>query len=272
MWTVRSLAQVDRRPRSGLLTSSDHMSIELFLLLMAIGLATGTLIGAVGVGGVLLVPALVLLGGLDVHDATPVATLSFLFTGIAGTAAYSRQRRIDWPTARWLLLFAIPGAVGGASTNVFLSSTSVTVVIAVTLTAAAVRSLRRTPADSNGRTLGLAALAVIGAAVGFGSTLSGTGGPVLLIPVMLLGGAGVKLAVSSSQPIQVPIAIFGAASFLAYGSLDWQLALSLGTAQGLGTVVGARISDRLPVEMLLRLVTWALVASAAVFAVKAFTG
>ncbi len=249
------------------------MSIELFVLLMAIGLATGTLIGAVGVGGVLLVPALVLLGGLDVHDATPVATLSFLFTGTAGTVAYSRQRRIDWPTARWLLLFAIPGAVGGASTNVALSSTSVTVVIAVTLTAAAVRSLRRAPgSDSNGRTLGLAALALIGAVVGFGSTLSGTGGPVLLIPVMLLGGAGVKLAVSSSQPIQVPIAIFGAASFFAYGSLDWQLALSLGAAQGVGTVVGARISDRLPGEMLLRLVTWALVVSAAVFAVKAITG
>jgi hypothetical protein len=249
------------------------MSIELFLLLMAIGLATGTLIGAVGVGGVLLVPALVLLGGLDVHDATPVATLSFLFTGIAGTVAYSRQRRIDWPTARWLLLFAIPGAVGGASANVALSSTSVTVVIAITLTAAAVRSLRgASDSDPNGRTLGLAALAVIGTVVGFGSTLSGTGGPVLLIPVMLLGGAGVRLAVSSSQPIQVPIAIFGAASFLAYGSLDWQLALSLGTAQGLGTVIGAGISERLPVEMLLRLVTWALVASAAVFAVKAFTG
>jgi uncharacterized membrane protein YfcA len=249
------------------------MSIELFLLLMAIGLATGTLIGAVGVGGVLLVPALVLLGGLDVHEATPVATLSFLFTGIAGTVAYSRQRRIDWPTTRWLLLFAIPGAVGGASTNVALSSTSVTVVIAVTLTAAAVRSLQGT-SDSGpkGSKLGPATLAVIGAVVGFGSTLSGTGGPVLLIPVMLLGGAGVKLAVSSSQPLQVPIAIFGAASFLAYGSLDWQLALSLGAAQGVGTVVGARISDRLPGEMLLRLVTWSLVASAAVFAVKAFTG
>jgi len=249
------------------------MSIELFLLLMAIGLATGTLIGAVGVGGVLLVPALVLLGGLDVHEATPVATLSFLFTGIAGTMAYSRQRRIHWPTTRWLLLFAIPGAVAGASTNVALSSTSVTVVIAVTLTAAAVRSLRGSPdSDQKRSKLGPAALAVIGAVVGFGSTLSGTGGPVLLIPVMLLGGAGVKLAVSSSQPLQVPIAIFGAASFLAYGSLDWQLALSLGTAQGVGTLVGARISDRLPVEMLLRLVTWALVVSAAVFAVKAFTG
>lgn len=249
------------------------MSIELFLLLMAIGLATGTLIGAVGVGGVLLVPALVLLGGLDVHEATPVATLSFLFTGIAGTLAYARRRRIHWPTTRWLLAFAIPGAVAGASTNVALSSTSVTVVIAVTLTAAAVRALRGTSdTDPNGSTFGPAALAVIGAVIGFGSTLSGTGGPVLLIPVMLLGGAGVKLAVSSSQPIQVPIAIFGAASFLAYGSLDWQLALSLGIAQGLGTVVGARISDRLPVEMLLRLVTGALVASAAVFAVKVITG
>ena len=250
------------------------MSIVTLLLLLAISLVTGALIGGLGVGGVLLVPALVLVGGLEVHDATPVATLSFLFTGIAGTVAYSRQRRIHWPTTRWLLLFAIPGAVGGASTNVALSATSVTVVIAVTLTAAAVHSLRgASDADPMGkRALGLGALAVIGAVVGFGSTLSGTGGPVLLIPIMLLGGAGVSLAVSSSQPIQVPIAIFGAASFLAYGSLDWQLALSLGSAQGLGTVVGARISHRLPVEMLLRLVTWALVTSAVVFAVKAFTG
>jgi len=249
------------------------MSIELFLLLTVIGLATGTLIGAVGVGGVLLVPALVLIGGLDVHDATPVATLSFLFTGVVGTVAYARRRRIHRPTTKWLLLFAMPGAVAGAFTNVALSATAITVVIAATLVAAAVQSPRgASDTDLSGRALGPAALAVMGLLVGFGSTLSGTGGPVLLIPVMLLAGAGVELAVSSSQPIQVPIAIFGAASFLLHGSLDWQLALSLGSAQGVGTVVGARVGARLPVEMLRRLVTWALVASAAVFAVKAFAG
>lgn len=241
---------------------------------MAIGLVTGALIGTVGIGGVLLVPALVLIGGLAVHDATPIATLSFLFTGVAGSAAYARQQRLDWSITKWLLVASVPGAFAGAATNVALSATAITIAIAGMLGAAAAQSFRDPTATSSmqRRSIGVRALIVVGVVVGFGSTLSGTGGPVLLIPVMLLAGSTVGLAVFASQPIQIPIAIFGAASFLAYGSLDWKLALALGLAQGLGAVAGARISSRLPIETLRRLVAWALVASAVLFMVKAVTG
>lgn len=241
---------------------------------MAIGLVTGALIGTVGIGGVLLVPALVLIGGLAIHEATPIATLSFLFTGIAGSLAYARQRRIDWSITKWLLAASVPGAVAGAATNVALSATGITLVIAGMLGAAAAQSFRdpNTRSSVRTRSLGVGALIVIGVLVGFGSTLSGTGGPVLLIPVMLLAGSTVGLAVSASQPIQIPIAIFGAASFLAYGALDWKLALALGVTQGIGAIAGARISNRLPIESLRRLVAWALVASAAIFIFKAITG
>ena len=241
---------------------------------MAIGLVTGALIGTVGIGGVLLVPALVLIGGLAVHEATPIATLSFLFTGIAGSFAYTRQRRIDWSITKWLLVASVPGAVAGAATNVALSATAITIAIAGMLSAAAAQSFRDTTARSfvSRRSLGVSALIVIGVVVGFGSTLSGTGGPVLLIPVMLLAGSTAGLAVSASQPIQIPIAIFGAASFLAYGALDWELALALGVTQGLGVLAGARIASRLPVETLRRLVAWALLISAAIFTLKAITG
>jgi hypothetical protein len=246
------------------------VSVETFVVLMAIGLVTGALIGTVGIGGVLLVPALVLIGGLVVHEATPIATLSFLFTGIAGSLAYARQGRIDWSVTKWLLVASIPGALAGAATNVALSTTAITLVIAGMLGAAAIQSFRDPTAPSSvRRSIGVGTLIAIGVVVGFGSTLSGTGGPVLLIPVMLLAGSTVGLAVSASQPIQIPIAIFGAASFLAYGALDWKLALSLGVAQGLGVVAGARISSRLPIETLRRLVAWALVASAAIFILKA---
>jgi len=250
------------------------VSVETLVALMAIGLITGALIGTVGVGGVLLVPALVLIGGLAVHEATPIATLSFLFTGVAGTFAYARQRRIDWSITKWLLLASIPGAVAGAAANVALPAIGVTIAIAAMLTTAAAQSFNdpTSPSHVRSRPISVTLLIAIGAAVGFGSTLSGTGGPVLLIPVMLFAGSTVGLAVSASQPIQIPIAIFGAVSFLAYGSLDWKLALALGVAQGLGVTVGARISARLPTEILRRLVAWALVASAAIFLLKAITG
>lgn len=250
------------------------MSVETTLVLMAVALLTGALIGAVGVGGVLLVPALVLIGGLTVHQATPIATLSFLFTGIAGTVAYARQGRIEWPSTKWLLIGAVPGAVAGAATNVALSATVITIAIAVMLGTAALQAFRDEPsrAASGRHSLGVAALLGIGVAVGFGSALSGTGGPVLLIPIMLLAGAVVAVAISSSQPIQIPIAVFGTASFLAYGALDWQIALALGIVQGIGVVGGARVSSRLPTATLRVLVAWALAIAAAVFAVKAATG
>ena len=247
------------------------MSIETLIVLMAIGLVTGALVGTVGIGGVLLVPALVLVGGLAVQEATPIATLSFLFTGIAGSLAYSRQRRIDWSIAKWLLVGSVPGAVAGAATNVALSATAITIAIDATLSTAAVQSFRDPTARSfvRRRSLGVKAWIVTGVVVGFGSTLSGTGGPVLLIPVMLLAGSTVGLAVSASQPIQIPIAIFGAISFLAYGALDWELALAFGVTQGTRSPRRRQGPSRLRVEILRRLVAWALVVSAAIFTLKA---
>src|SRR5262249_56076617 len=45
----------------------------------------------------------------------------------------------------------------------------------------------------------------IGAAVGIGSALTGTGGPVLLVPLLLWWGAPVLASVGLSPAIQVPL-------------------------------------------------------------------
>ena len=249
------------------------MSPEAVVALVVLGLITGLLIGTVGVGGVLLVPGLVLIGGLDVHEATPIATASFLFTGLAGTVAYQRQGRIRWEVAGWLVVAAIPGAILGAVANVSLPAPLITIVVAAALATAAWQAFRGpTPTDVRPRALPTGVLLVVGAAVGFGSTLSGTGGPVLLIPIMILAGSAVALAVSSSQPIQIPIAVFGAASFLAYGALDWRLAIALGLAQAAGAVGGAIVGNRLPTSLLRTAVGWALALSAAVLVTRLVAG
>ena len=67
---------------------------------------------------------------------------------------------------------------------------------------------------------------------------------------------------------RVPIAIFGAASFLAYGTLDWRLAIALGLAQGVGAAIGAAFGNRLAAGMLRRLVGWALVISAGLIVIR----
>lgn len=112
----------------------------------------------------------------------------------------------------------------------------------------------------------------IGIVVGFGSALTGTGGPVLLIPIMLLVGGGVVVTIGASQPVQIPIDVFATAAFLAYGVLECDLGLVLGLAQVAGVVIGARVGERLPTAMLRSLAGAALVVSALVFSIKVVTG
>ena len=62
-----------------------------WLLLTAFGV--GTLIGAVGIGGILLIPALTAFAGLPIHAAMATALFTFAFTGITGTVR-SEERRV----------------------------------------------------------------------------------------------------------------------------------------------------------------------------------
>ncbi|MEE8307193.1 MAG: TSUP family transporter, partial [Gammaproteobacteria bacterium] len=72
------------------------------ITLISICFIVGVLIGAVGIGGVLLVPSLYLLAGIDVHEAVPACTLSYLATGVIGVIVYARHGSIQWNKVFWL--------------------------------------------------------------------------------------------------------------------------------------------------------------------------
>ena len=57
----------------------------MIIILLAVALIVGGLIGTVGVGGILLIPALSGLGGLTTHAAMATSLFSFIFTGLLGT-------------------------------------------------------------------------------------------------------------------------------------------------------------------------------------------
>ena len=85
---------------------------ELAIFCAALGI--GVLIGCVGIGGVLLVPALAILGAVPVHAAIAAAMFSYLFSGGAATWVYARQGSIDWRASAWLGAGAMPAAFAGA--------------------------------------------------------------------------------------------------------------------------------------------------------------
>lgn len=250
--------------------------MDLWLPLAVAGSLVGLCIGAVGVGGVLLVPLLTLALGVDIRVAIASCLFAYIFTGLAGAWLYARRGSIAWRPAAWLCLGATPGAFAGASAVQAAPAWLLKSLIALLMIAAGLGALRRTPvrrgSDSPSVRLSALASAALGAVVGFGSALTGTGGPVVLVPLLLALGMPALTAVGLGQAIQVPVSLFATARNLPAGDLDHALGAVLAATLTAGAVVGARIAHALPAERLARSVATALVLFGAVLLLQIAAG
>lgn len=78
------------------------------------GLAVGVVTGLVGAGGgFLVVPALVLLGGLPMYEAVGTSLLVIAVKSFAGFAGHATHVQIDYKTAGMVVVAAIVGSVIG---------------------------------------------------------------------------------------------------------------------------------------------------------------
>ena len=245
------------------------MTLTLVLVLVA-ALLMGALIGCVGIGGVLLPPALVYLGGLGFHAAAATSTWAFLFCAVAGTLVYSGRGSIDWRMAAWLGAGVVPAAFAGARANAALPEGLLMAILAALMVLTGADALLRgSPGSSWGaRRLGAPALLAVGAFVGFGSALTGTGGAVLLVPVLLLLRVPVLAAVGAAQVVALPVVVFSTAGFLFYGSVDFALGTAAGLMGAVGVVVGARVAHAAPAATLRRVVATALLSAGLLIAAQ----
>lgn len=79
------------------------------------GLVVGLVTGMVGAGGgFLVVPALVLLGGLGMVEAVGTSLLVIAMKSFAGFAGYAAHVEIDWALTGIVTLAAAVGTIGGA--------------------------------------------------------------------------------------------------------------------------------------------------------------
>jgi len=232
----------------------------MLLKIILIGLLTGILIGTVGVGGILLTPLLVYFTGIELHIAQATSSFSFLFTGIMGTYIYAKQKSISWHHVRWISIGIIPATILGAKVNTILPGKALTIILALLIVFSGANALSKHRSAS--MTLPQPQkiiLILIGVGVGFGSSLTGTGGPVLLVPTLLLLQFMPLAAVGISQAIQLPIAIFATIGFILFGQIDFYLGITLGIIQSIGVILGGRIAHAMPQEKLRMVVAITLI-------------
>jgi len=233
-------------------------------------LVAGWLIGATGIGGVLVVPALTALEGMDVQPAIAASALAFAFPGAAALWWLRRAPQTGGVLGA-LVAGAIPGAVMGAALVHQLDVSWLLAGLAVLALASGLRGLRPAPATApEPWHLTPAAMAALGAAVGLGSALTGTGGPVLLVPLLMLWRQPIATTVAAAQAIQLPVALCAGAAHWASGALDLRLGCALGIVLLAGSIAGQWAAQRMNVRALQRLVCVLLLAVGAWFGWRAF--
>lgn len=231
----------------------------LYALLGAV--AIGLVLGLLGSGGsILTVPVLIYLAGQP--DKVAIAESLAIVGAIAsvGAATYARQGLVDW---RAVVGFGVPGIVGtylGAVIAAYVPGAVQLVLLGVVMIAAAGAMLKGRDglADAPRPSRPAWVIAALGVSVGVMTGLVGVGGGFLIVPALVfLVGLDMRLAVGTSLSIIVLNSATGFAKYLdvlteAGAAVDWRLVATFAAIGIAGSLVGARLSQRVPQAQLKR--------------------
>ncbi|CAN5307753.1 hypothetical protein BH24CHL10_BH24CHL10_11110 [soil metagenome] len=118
------------------------MTAPEILALLAIGLTAGTLAGLLGIGGgVLMVPAMVLITGFDQHVAQGTSLLVIIPAAAVGSFTHHRHGRLALRDAAALTIGGVLGALLGSMTALSLDEELLMRLFAVLLLLIAARML-----------------------------------------------------------------------------------------------------------------------------------
>lgn len=236
------------------------MTLAMVAAIAGLGVFAGLLIGCIGIGGVILVPALTFIGGVPVHVAIAAAMMAYIVSGLLATFVFVREQRDNRTTAYWLWCGAMPAALAGAWAAKMIPSSALEVAIGTLVLFSGLNAFwQEHNKRTQERSIDNSTATVLGGLGGFGSALTGTGGPLVLVPGLLWLGAPVLTAIRLGQSAQFPIASVATLGNFLYGELDLTIGLILLVSVTMGSAVGTRVSQVLPRVVLRRIVSVTLV-------------
>ena len=232
-------------------------------LTVLLGVLTGVMSGAFGVGG-----AVISTPGIRALGAGPLIAIgttlpSIIPSAVSGTARYVREEGlVRWRAVAWTVPAGIGAAVGGSLlarevpgeghllqilTAVLLGITAFRMGRA--LPPRGTRATATAPVDHTSGHESPARLVATGALAGLLSGLLGIGGGVVMVPAFnQLAGIPLKAAIATSLVCVGAFAIPGTITHALIDNIDWRFAfwLTVGVIPGarLGAAAAIRATDR----------------------------
>ena len=230
-------------------------------------MATGFLSGLFGVGGgILMVPCLVLLLGMEQRRAHGTSLGAMVLISASALGGFLLEGSVAWLPGLLIFAGSSVGVTVGTSLLNQVPIRSLRVGFSLLLLATAARFLAVAP-DTDGHndiSVGLAfAYVACGLVTGLLSGTMGVGGGVIMIPAMiLLFGFVDATAKGTSLLVILPTSIIGTARNRSSGNIDPKVALIVGVSGVASAFVGALGASELSPRLSATLFAFLLIASA----------
>lgn len=261
------------------------MSLFDFVVRIILGLVIGFFIGLTGVGGgVLVLPALTIILGIDPIKAVGTTSLYAFLTKISATFHHAKLKTIDWGTSIRFLVGAIPANIvislwiskQGANDSfqhglklfivgVVFFSVFLMILNMVKQSRTALESEERSLADRiTGHALLRNGLSVLmGAIVGGLIGATSIGGGVLIVPILIiLFNLPASRTVGSSIFIAVVLTLVTSIIYGKGGEMDKPTAIIMAVGSLAGVYYGSKLSTKIPEKLLQSIVVGLILVAA----------
>lgn len=246
----------------------NGLTLLTLVIIGAANMAVGGCIGICGIAGFLLPMLYSGALGFDVTYALALSFLAFLVSGIIGSFNYYKAGNLDVKMSVKLGIGSLIGAIGGVFLQSMIEkSTAKTILYLVVLFSGASILVRMwnekrraaqtpaaattsAPADNKTIADNVVFLVFLGITTGAICSLSGAGGPVLVMPLLVACGVSARIAVGVALFDSVFIAIpacIGYLSRITWTEILGLLALIIVT-HGIGVWLGSRFAGKVPVQ------------------------
>ena len=230
-------------------------------LLTIFGFLIGILASLTGVGGgVFIVPILTFFYAFAVQAATGTSLTTIIFTAIASTINYAKQKRIYFLTGLTLAITTAPGAYIGAWLATIMEDRLLGLIFGVFLLLVATRTIisllkkkdqaMEKQVKTDIETIRSGKNIAFGVGLGFfggiASGLLGIGGGTLIVPIMAFAlGMSIHYATATSMFTMIFTSISAVTKYYQSNLIDFPVALMLAAGSIFGAQVGAYTSKKL---------------------------
>lgn len=232
----------------------DSRGARYWVVLAVIGLVGGALSGLFGIGGgLIMVPLLVTVTGLNQRQAVATSLAAIIPTAIIGSFTYFLNGEIDVAAGAIISVGAVCGALIGSMLLRRLSLAWLSWMFIALLLLVAARLLLVVPERGEPLELSIGvalAYVALGLVMGVASGLFGIGGGVIAVPALVaIFGISDLIAKGTSLLVMIPTSIAGTISHVRARAVDVRAGLVVGIAASVAAVPGALLAFALPPQL-----------------------